>query len=122
MLGAPLPNRGGVGGEAFFYHCCNRARNNPIGIYAHLSDEIVGLELRLVEVLLREGISVNDDRSVGLGVAQLRLESCCVHGHQHVALVARRIDLSGTDVHLKTAHTRQRTLRGADVGGIVGER
>ena len=41
--------------------------------------------------------------------------------HEHVALITRRIDLAGTDVHLETRDTCQGALRGADVCGIVGE-
>ena len=88
--------------QCILHHRRNRAGNHAVGIDAHFSDVIRCLELRLLQILRTEGVGVDDDSGVGLGVAQLRLEGSGVHGHEHVALVTRRIDLAGTDVHLET--------------------
>ena len=63
---------------------------------------VVALELCLLEVLGTEGVGVDDDGSLRLGILQLRLQRCSIHSHQHVTQVARRVYLAGTDVYLET--------------------
>ena len=108
-------------GKAFLHHRGQGTGYNAIGVDAHLGDGIVGLELGLLQVLRAKGIGVDDDGGLGLGIAILGLQRCGIHGHQHVALISGRVNHAGTDVHLIAAHSRQRALRGAYVGRIVGE-
>ena len=108
-------------GQRVLHHLRQRALDDAVGVDAHLAQIVGSLELSLLQILRSERVGVDDDRSIRLGIAILRLQRSSIHSHQHVALVARRVHLPGTDVHLETAHTRQRALRGADVGRIVGE-
>ena len=107
--------------QGVFHHLCDGALDNAVGIYAHLTEIVFRLEGSLLQVVGTERIGIDDDGGLWLGILQLRLQRSSVHGHQDVGLVARRVNLSGTDVHLETGDTRQRTLRGADVSGIVWE-
>ena len=106
-------------GQGVFHHLRERALDDAVGINTHLAEIVFRLEGSLLQVVGTERIRVDNDRGLWLGILQLRLQRSSVHGHQHVGLIARRVNLSGTDMHLKAGDTRQRTLRGADVGGIV---
>ena len=108
-------------GKCILHHRGEGAGDDTIRIYAHLGDVVGSFELSLLQILGAEGVGVDDDCCVGLGIAQLCLECCSVHCHQHIAQVARSIDLGSPNMHLESAHTRQRALRGTNVCGIVGE-
>ena len=108
-------------GQALFHHRGQRALDHAVGVNAHLAQVVVRLKLRLLQVVGAEGVGVDDDCSLRLGVAQLRLQRRGVHRHEHVAQVTRRVHLACSDVHLEAGDARQRALRGADVSGIVGE-
>ena len=107
--------------QRVLHHLCQPAGNHPVGVDAHFVEVVVSLEVSLLEVGSLEGVSVNYNSGIRLGVRVVHLQRSRVHSHQHVTLVARRIDLLGTYVHLKTAHACKAALRGADIGGIVGE-
>ena len=107
--------------QTVLHHLCQRALDDAVGVDAHLAQIILCLKLCLLQVLRPKRVGVNDDCSLRLGKLVLRLQRSCIHGDEHVALVSRRIDLAGTNVYLKTTDTCQRTLRGTDVGRIVGE-
>ena len=109
-------------GEAILHHRREWAGDYSVRVDAHLAEIIGGLELCLLQVFRSEAVGIDDDSGIGLSVAILRLECCGIHCHEDIAEVARRIDLSGTDVDLETADTRERTLRSADVGRVVRER
>ena len=81
--------------------------------------ERVGRVAGLGQVLRREGVLVDDQRAAGRQVPDVRLERGRVHGHQHVRLVARRVDLLGREADLEAADAGQGAGRGADLGGIV---
>ena len=108
--------------QTVLHHLRDGAGNHTVGVDAHLAQIVFGGESRLLQVGRAEGVGVDDDGSTWFSILVLSLECCSVHGHEHIALVAWRIDHVGSDVYLKTAHTRQRTLRCADVGGIVRKR
>ena len=76
----------------------------------------------LVQVGGRERVAVDDQRAARRQVADVRLERGRVHGHQHVGLVAGRVDLVAREADLEAADARQRAGRGADLGGEVGQR
>ena len=108
-------------GQGVLHHRGEGTGDDAVGVHAHFCDVVVGLELRLLEVLLLEGVRVDDDGGIGLGIAQLRLEGGSVHGHEYVAEITGGVNFRSTDVYLEARDTRQRALRGADVGGIVWE-
>ncbi len=81
----------------------------------------VGGVFRLVEVALAELALVGDDEAAGLERVDVHLEAGRVHRHQHVGLVAGRLDLGGAEVDLERRHAEQRALRRADLRGEVGE-
>ena len=107
--------------QTILHHRRKRTGNHSVGIDTHLTKIVLGLELRLLQVLGSEAVGINNDGSIGLGKTILRLEGSSIHSHKHIALVAGCIDLSGTDVYLESTDTGERTLRSTDVGRIVGE-
>ena len=102
-------------------HRGQRALDDTVWVDAHLAQIVLRLELCLLQVLRTERVSIDDDGCARLGIAILRLQGSSVHRYQHIALVARGVHLASTNVYLETRYTRQRTLRGADVGRVVGE-
>ena len=108
--------------QAVLHHLCQRALDDAVGVDAHFAQIVFCLEGSLLQVVRTEGVGVDDDCSLWLGIFVLSFQRCGVHCHEHVALVARRIYLAFADVHLESRHTGQRALRGADVCWIVGER
>ena len=93
--------------KTLFYHGCQRALNHTVGINTHLSQIILCLERSLLEIIRSEGVCIDDDGSLWLGVAILSLQRCGIHGHQYITQITRRINLSSTNVHLESAHTCQ---------------
>ena len=87
------------------------------------------------QVLAVKAIGVDDDDGTGLQVFDVHLEGSSVHGHKHIALIARGIDLVAAKVKLKARYTGQGTCGRPDLsrkireglevctqeGGIVGE-
>ena len=108
-------------GQAVFHHLGDRTCNDAVGVDAHLAEVVGGLECSLLEVLRSERVGIDDYSRPWLGISVLGLECCGIHGHEHVAEVARGIDLFCSDVYLETRNTCQRALRCAYVGRIVGE-
>ena len=106
-------------GQTRLHHLRDGARHDAVLVYAHLSEVVVAVELGLAQIVGSEAVGVDDDGGLRLGILVLRLERRGVHGHEHVALVARRVDAALSDVHLESRYARERPLRGADVGGIV---
>ena len=107
--------------ETVLHHRGEWALDHAIWVDIHLTEIVFSLELSLLQVLGTEGVGIDDDGGTRLSITVLRLQRSSVHGYQHVAFVARRIDLTSADVNLETRHTGERTLRGADVSGIVGK-
>ena len=107
--------------QRILHHLGDRTSDDAVGVDAHLTEVVGGLELCLVEIVLCERVGIDDDGSARLSVTILCLEGCSIHSYEHIALVARGIYLTSTDVYLETRHTSQRTLRGTDVGWVVGE-
>ena len=108
-------------GKAVLDHRGQRAGDDAVGIDAHLLDGVFGLELSFLQILRTEAIGVYDDSGSRLSIAILCLQRGCVHRNEHIAQITRSIDLTGTYVHLISTDTCERTLRGADVGRIVGK-
>ena len=109
-------------GQAGLNHLRHRAGHHAVGVDAHLAEVVVGGKLGLLKVFRAEAVGVDDDRGLRLCKAILCLQGGGIHGHKHVALVARGVDTARSDVHLKTRHARERALRGAYVGRVVGKR
>ena len=107
--------------QAILHHRRQRALDHAIGVDTHFAEIVFSLELCLLQILRTERVCVDDDGCPWLGVAVLCLQRCGVHSHEHIALVARRIYLARTDVYLETRNARERSLRGTDVSGVVGE-
>ena len=108
-------------GQTVFHHLGDGACHHAVGVDAHLAQVVVAGKLGLLQVFRTEAVGVDDDGGLRFGKAVLCLQGGGVHGHQHVALVAGGVYLARSDVYLESAHTGERPLRGADVGGIVGE-
>ena len=97
----------------------------------HLVD-VVGLErvvlerahrvAGLLEVPLREGIGVEDQRAARRQVLQVRAQRRGVHGDEDVRRVARRQDVVVREVDLEARHAGQRPRRRPDLGREVGQR
>ena len=107
--------------QAVLHHRGQWAGHHAVGVDAHLAEVVVGLEGSFLQVFRTKRVGVDDNRSLRLSIAVLRLERGGIHRHEHVAEVARGVHLTCTNVHLKTRDTGERALRGADVSGIVGE-
>ena len=75
----------------------------------------------LLHGLVGKGVDVDNDGGTLLGPLQLALEGSGIHGHEDVALVARGVDVVA-HMHLVAAHAGDGVVRGADFGGVVGER
>ena len=95
--------------------------HHAVGVDTHLAEIVFRLECRLFQVVGTEAVGVNNNRCLWLSIAILRLERCRIHCHEHVTKVTGSIDFACSDVYLKSRDTGQRTLRGANVGGIVGK-
>ena len=89
-------------GKTVFYHLSQRALHHAVGIDAHLTKIVLGLELSLLQILWAKAVGVDDYRSLWLGIFILCFQGCRIHCHQDVALVTRRIYTSGTNVNLKS--------------------
>ena len=88
-------------------HLSDWACHHAVVVYAHLLKVVIGLELRLVKVVGSERVGVYYDSGRWLGIFVLSLQRRGVHGHEHVALVARGENLSLANVHLEAAHACQ---------------
>ena len=88
---------------------------------SQLGNGVIGLELCLLQVLLGERVAVDDDSACRPAILVLCLQGCGVHRNQDVALVARGKNLVGAYMYLESRNACQHSLRGADVGGVVGE-
>ena len=93
--------------QAVLHHRGEGTGNDTVWINTQFTEVVLRLEGCLLQVLGTEGVCVDDDGCIGLGVFELGLQGCGIHGHQHVAQVTRRINLTSTDVNLKTRHSRQ---------------
>ena len=93
--------------EALLDHLRQRALDDAVRVDAHLAEVVLRLEGRLLEVARTEGVGVDDDRCLWLGILVLCLQRCCVHRHQHVALVAGSVDPALADVYLESGHAGQ---------------
>ena len=81
--------------------------NDAVRVNIHLGKIVVSFKLRLLQVIGFESIGVDDDGCLRFSIAILCFQSSRIHGNEHVALVARRIDPSFSDMYLKTADTSQ---------------
>ena len=86
-----------------------------------LRERVVSLVLRFLQVGFGERVGIDDYHGMLMEQAVLHahFEGGSVHCHNHVSLVARRINAL-TQVYLETAHTAQRALRCTNLGGKVG--
>ena len=108
--------------QTVFHHRRQGALHHTVGVDTHLTQVVGCGELSLLQVVGTEGVGIDDDGGLRFGKTVLCLQRGGVHRHQHITLVTGGIDLTRADMHLKTAYSRKRPLRGADVGGIVGKR
>ena len=109
-------------GQTLAHHRRDGAGDEAIGVESHLLEVVFAVDFGLFQVGLPEAIGVDDDAGLRLGILVLSLQRGGIHGHQHVALVARSIDTALADVYLVARYARERTLRSPDVGRVVGER
>ena len=72
-----------------------------------------------LHVLGSERAGVHDQRAFCAQIAQVGLQRGRVHRHQHIGLIARRVDLAAGEVELESRNSRQRAGRSANLGGIV---
>ncbi len=76
----------------------------------------------LGQVLLVEGVLVDDDGAAARDVVEVGPQRRRVHGHQHVRRVPRGVDLRRGEADLEAGDARQRARRGTDLGGEVRQR
>ena len=91
----------------------------PLGEAAVL--DRVGFVLRLIEIALGEIAGVGDHQPAGLERVEIGFQRRRVHRHQHIGRVTRGVDPAAAEVDLEGADAEQRALRGADLGGEIGE-
>ena len=77
---------------------------------------------RLAQIVVRESVAVDDQDAVGLQVLDVHLQRGGIHGHQHVHGVAGREYVARGELNLESADAGKRSRRGANFGGIIGER
>lgn len=106
-------------GQGSLCHGCDRHFNH-LCRDAEFLDGVVGLEQGFFQAIGLEGVDVDDDHTAGLEEFVALLECGRIHGYQHIAFIARSV-YAGAYADLETAHAAQRTLRGADFRGIIGE-
>ena len=99
----------------------DRHRHNLHDIgQSHLQEGVFGLELGFLQTRLDEGVLVVDEDATFLQVLGVLLEGSRIHGHQHIALITRRIDLLA-HMHLIRRNAGQRTYWSTHLGRIVWE-
>ncbi len=84
--------------------------------------ERVLVEVGLRQVLLLEGVDVDDDGAARPHAVEVHLERRRVHGDEQVHLLARRAHLFGAEVKLEGAHAKGGAGRGPNLGGVVRQR
>ena len=107
--------------QAVFHHGGEWAGNDSVGVYAHLAQVILSLERCFLKVLGTEAVGIDDDGRSWLGISVLCLERSSIHGHQHIALVTRSVNLPRSYMYLESRHTSQGTLRSSDVCRVIGK-
>ena len=88
---------------------------------AVIFERVLGIAGTL-DVLLDEGVLVDDERATRLEVAEVRLQRGGVHRHQNVGLVAGRQDVLVREVDLERGDPGERAGRRADLRREVGKR
>ena len=81
---------------------------------------VIGGVLGLEQVLLAEGVDVDNGHTIALQETGVLLECGGVHRHEHVTLVAGGVN-PVADVYLETTDAAQCPLRGTHLGRIVGK-
>ena len=76
----------------------------------------------LAQVVVREGVLVDDDRAALLERAEVGLERGGVHRHEHVGVIARREDVARGEVDLEGGDAVQGAGGSADLGGEIRQR
>ena len=76
---------------------------------------------RLVQVLLRERVTVYDQRAARWQIADIGLEGGRIHRHEDVGLVTGRVDLTRGEADLEAGHAGQAAGRRADFRWEVGQ-
>ena len=106
-------------GQSGACHGCDVGDDDVVVLESELGDGVKRCVARLLDMLLGERVAVDYDRCVLLEPLAVSLERCGVHGHQHVAEVARVGHLARAEVYLKSRNTGHGALRGAYLGRIV---
>ena len=99
----------------------HRHRVRAVVVQGAVIERIAGVA-GLLQVAVVEGIGVQDQRAALREVVQLRLQRRRIHCHQHCRCITRGGDVKIGDAHLEGRDTGQRSLRGADLGGELGQR
>ena len=104
-------------------HCKRRKRygDNLYRVFeAQFHKRVVGSESRFFEIFFTERVGIVYDDTQRFQNVFIHLQGSGVHHHQHICVVAGGID-TRTDIHLKSRHTRHRTLWSTYLCGIIGE-
>ena len=94
-------------GKCILYHLCERTLDHAVRINAHFTEVVFRLEGSLLQVVGTERVRIYDNRSLWLCIFQLSLQRSRIHGHKHIGLITRCVNLTGTNMHLKTRDARQ---------------
>ena len=76
-------------GQCGLCHSCDVGNNHVVTLQAKLLDGVQSSEASLLEVILGDGVAVDDYRCVLLQPLAVSLQRCGVHSHQRIAEVAR---------------------------------
>ena len=109
-------------GQTILHHLGDGTGHHAVRVNAHFFQRIIRLESRFHQVFLLKAVRINNDGRIRLGLTVLCLQSSRIHGHQHITPISRCVHFICTYMHLKSRHTRQRSLRGTDIGRIVRKR
>src|SRR5574344_258924 len=88
--------------QTVLHHRGKRTGHHAVGVNAHLAQIVFGGELRFLQILRTERIRINNDSSLRFSKFILSFESCSIHSHEHVGLIARGKHLTCTDMNLKS--------------------
>ena len=92
--------------QAFLTHGSDSCRHDFI-LDTQFREGIFQRKLSLFQVTFGKRIGVDNNYRLRFTKFILCFQGCRIHGYQHIALIARSIYLSGTNMHLKARHTSQ---------------
>ena len=88
--------------QAVFHHCRDRSRHDLHSAKPEFPERIVCRELRLVQVTLLERIRIDQNDRIRFQVFHIHFQRSGIHCDQHVRLIARSKNFTGSQMNLET--------------------